>query len=103
MKYNLVLTDPAEQDLIALTNDIIKKHGKTSFAQKLINQFAETIEELEKTPFNNALVTDEKLVTNGVRTLMFNQQIVFYIASEKDKTVSIVRVLDCRRNWDTLL
>jgi|GEM_PF-2649298 Plasmid stabilization system protein len=103
MKYNIVLTEPAEQDLIEITGDIMKKHGKTSVAQKLVNQLADTIDELEKTPFSNALVSDEKLVTSGVRTVMLNKQIVFYIASEKEKTVSIVRVLDSRRNWDTLL
>jgi plasmid stabilization system protein ParE len=103
MKYNIVLTEPAEQDLIEITGDIFKKHGKSSLAQKLMNQFAITIDDLEQTPFNHALVSDEKLVTNGVRTIMMDQHIVFYIASEKDKTVSIVRVLDFRRNWDTML
>ncbi|MEA4923705.1 MAG: type II toxin-antitoxin system RelE/ParE family toxin [Syntrophomonadaceae bacterium] len=103
MKYDIVLTEPAHKDLIEITGDILKKHGQTSLAQKLVNQIADTIDDLEKTPFRHALVSDEKLVTNGVRTVMLDNQIVFYIASEQDKTVSIVRILDFRRNWDTLL
>jgi len=101
--YDIIITGAAEQDLIEITNYIIKKHGETPFARKVINKIGDAISNLEKLPFNHALVNDEKLVTTGIRKVMIDNYIVFYIASEKDKTVSIVRVLNIRRNWDDLL
>lgn len=102
MKYNVVLTEPAEQDLGEITGDIFKKHGK-SFNQKLINRINDIINSLQKIPFNNMLVSDERLVTTGIRTVTIDNYLIFYIASEKDKTVSIVRILSFRRNWAHLL
>ena len=101
--YDIIITEPAEQDLREITDDIVKEHKETLFTQKTINNIADVIYNLDAIPFSNALVSDEKLVTTGIRKLMIGRYIVFYIASEKDKTVSVVRILNFRRNWDNLL
>lgn len=99
--YDIIITVPAEQDLREITNDIIKKQRETML--KEINKIGDAIYNLDKTPFGNALVNDERLVTIGIRKVMIDKHIIFYIASEKDKTVSVIRILRLRRNWANAL
>ncbi|SPF46518.1 Addiction module toxin, RelE/StbE family (fragment) [Candidatus Desulfosporosinus infrequens] len=58
---------------------------------------------LEEMPQRNALVADERLSTAGIRKLLVDNYIIFYVISEKEKTVMIIRILYGRRDWLTLL
>lgn len=99
--YDIIISAPADQDLREISGDIVKKHPEKW--QKEINNIGATIHNLDKIPFSNALVSDERLVTAGIRKVLIDKYIVFYIASEKDKTVSVIRILNLRRNWANLL
>ncbi len=101
--YDIIITGPAEQDLCEITDEMVGRHQKIAFTEKAISAIGDIIDKLATTPFNNALVSDEKLVTTGIRKVIIDNYIIFYIASEKDKTVSVVRILNFRRNWDNLL
>lgn len=101
--YDIVITGPAEQDLREITDDIVKKHKETTFTQKAIDKIGDAINNLDKIPFSHSLVSDEKLVTTGIRKIIIDRYVVFFIASEKDKTVSVVRILNLRRQWANLL
>jgi toxin ParE1/3/4 len=101
--YDVIITGPAEEDLSGITCDIARKHLETPLAEKVISALGNIIGNLAETPFNHALVSDEKLVTTGIRRVMIHNYVVFYIASEKDKTVSVVRILNFHRYWENLL
>ena len=101
--YDIIITGPAEQDLYEIKGDMVGRHQKREFTEKAISAIGDIIDNLATTPFNNALVSDEKLVTTGIRKVIIDNYIVFYIASEKDKTVSVVRILNSRRYWANLL
>ena len=101
--YDVIITGPAEEDLSVITNDMVRKHEEMPCIEKVIRAIGDIIGNLAKNPFNHALVSDEKLVTTGIRKVMIDNYIVFYIASEKDKTVSVIRILNFRRYWDKLL
>lgn len=102
-EYSVFITAPGEQDLHEITQDIVNKYKGTPLAGKTVKKLGDTISGLDKSPFRNVLVNDEKLVTAGVRKIIMDNYIVLYIASEKDKTVSVVRILNLRRNWADLL
>lgn len=101
--YDIIITGPGEQDLREITDDIVKKREEKLFALKEINKIGDAIYNLDNIPFSNSLVSDERLVTTGIRKIIIDKYIIFYIASEKDKTVSIIRILSLRRNWADLL
>ena len=42
---------------------------------------------LEEMPLRNALVADERLSTAGIRNLLVDNYIIFYVISEREKTV----------------
>ncbi len=54
-------------------------------------------------PTRHAVVADEELALQGIRKLIMNNYIVFYVVSEENATVTVVRILYGRRNWINLL
>ncbi len=54
-------------------------------------------------PLINALVNDHRLAQMGIRSIYVDNYIVFYIVVKETKTVTIIRVLYGRRNWQNVL
>ncbi|WP_205516832.1 type II toxin-antitoxin system RelE/ParE family toxin [Paenibacillus sp. SYP-B3998] len=52
-------------------------------------------------PFRNGLVRNERLAVNGIRHLLVDSYIVFYVISKKEETVTIIRILFGKRNWSS--
>lgn len=99
--YDISITAPAEQDLREIAEYSVKKNKEKPL--KKVNSIGDAIYNLDKVPFSNSLVSDERLVTAGIRKVILDNHIIFYIASEKDKTVSVIRILNLCRNWAQLL
>jgi toxin ParE1/3/4 len=72
-------------------------------ARKIIGRIAEAASHLEQMPFRNGLVRDARLAANGIRHLFIDSYIVFYVISEKEETVTIIRILYGKRHWSSLL
>lgn len=102
-KYSIVITEPAESDLIQITSYIAKELKEPELAGKLIDRIGNTILSLEEMPFRNNLVIDDRLSSQGVRKILVDNYIVFYIVSEESKIVTIVRILYSRRDWMSLI
>ena len=58
---------------------------------------------LAEMPTRYAMVADEHLAAQGIRKLPVENYIVFYVVSEQDKTVTVIRILYGRRDWEQLL
>ncbi|GAA0605709.1 type II toxin-antitoxin system RelE/ParE family toxin [Virgibacillus siamensis] len=101
--YHLVITEPAETDLKEIADYIAKELLEPTVAKQLIAKISESIFELERIPKRHALVDDERLASQGIRKLLVDNYIVFYMASEKDTSVYIIRILYGRRNWISML
>lgn len=102
-KYNIEITEPAERDLFEIGNYIAKELLEPGIAAKVVNKIAENVFELEEMPLRNALVADERLAQQGIRKVVVDNFIVFYIVSEERKTVIIIRILYGKRDWMNLL
>jgi plasmid stabilization system protein ParE len=63
-------------------------------AQNLLASFGEAVFVLKKMPYRNALVRDERLAS---------QYIVFYVVTEMNDSVTIIRILNGKREWNKLL
>ncbi|MEC0230184.1 type II toxin-antitoxin system RelE/ParE family toxin [Paenibacillus alba] len=102
-KYHLVITELAEADLRKITDYIANELLEPTTARKMITRIAEPIFQLEQMPFRNGLVRDERLAANGIRHILVDSYIVFYVISEKEETVTIIRILYGKRQWSSLL
>jgi toxin ParE1/3/4 len=72
-------------------------------ALRVVARIGEAILGLEQLPLRNALVHDERLANQGMRMLIVDNYIIFYVVSEQDKIVIVVRILYGKREWTNLL
>jgi len=101
--YYIQITEPAEKDLYEIGAYLLKELLEPETARKVISKIANGINSLEDMPLRNALVADERLAYKGIRKIMVDNYIVFYIVTEENKTVTIIRILYGRRDWMNLL
>lgn len=102
-KFNIEITKPAENDLFGIGRYISRELLEPETAQKVVSKIAEGIISLEDMPLRNALVEDERLAYKGIRRIMVNNYIIFYLVNEDSKIVTIIRILYGRRDWINLL
>jgi toxin ParE1/3/4 len=103
LTYRIVITDLAEVDLRNIADYIANELLDPSTARKMIAKIAEAVFQLEQMPFRNGLVRDERLAASGIRHILVDSYIVFYVVSEKEETVTIIRILYGKRQWSSLL
>lgn len=101
--YRLVITELAEADLRGIANYIANELLEPTTARKMIARIAEAIFQLEQMPFRNGLVRDERLAAEGIRYLPVQSYIVFYVISNNEETVTVIRILYGKRQWKSLL
>lgn len=99
MMYNIVITNPAENDLYEIGRYISTELLEPETAQRVISRIADAITNLENMPYRNVLVNDTRLAQMGIRHLLVDNYLVFYTVAEEIKTVTIIRVLYNRRDW----
>lgn len=101
--YNVLITEPAEADLRGIAAYIALELKEPLTAQNLVGKIGESIFELAKMPYRYALVNDERLSSQGIRMLLVDHYIVFYVVSERNDSVTIIRILYGKREWNKIL
>jgi toxin ParE1/3/4 len=101
--FKVVVTDPAAQDLQDIADYIAKDLREPATAKKQLSQIREAVLNLAEFPTRHALVADDALAALGYRMLVVDNYLVFYITSDAEDTVTIVRVLSSRRDWMSIL
>lgn len=101
--YDVKITEPAERDLYEIGAYISKELLEPTTAKEVISKIAKAVNSLEEMPLRNALVADESLALKGIRKIIVDNYIIFYVVDEENKTVIVIRILYSRRNWIDLL
>ena len=101
--YNIQITESAEKDIYEIGSYISKELLEPETAKKVVSEMAKGIITLEDMPLRNAIVADDRLAYKGIRKILIDNYIVFYIVTEESKTVMIIRILYNRRDWLNLL
>lgn len=101
--YKVFMTGSAASDLQNISNYISKNLKEPETALKTMNKIKVVTMGLEYMPHRHELVSDERLYTQGIRKIIVDNYIIFYIISEIDKRVIIVRMLYGRRDWINIL
>lgn len=102
-KYQLDITKRAEKDLRSISEYIAIELMEPITARNTIAQISEAIFELEQLPFRHGLVRDERMAGNGIRRMIVDSYLVFYVVSDRAETVTILRILYGKRQWEALL
>lgn len=101
--YSVVITAHAEKDLLGITDYIADSLREPITAKRQLLRIKETVMGLSDYPTRHSLVLDENLAAKGYRFATADNYLIFYIVSPVEKTVTIIRVLYNRRDWQSLL
>ncbi len=97
------MTEPAANDLQSISGYIADELLEKAIAKKLIGKIKDAVMSLADMPSRHALVGDQRLAAQGIRKLIVENYIVFYVITAKDETVTVIRILYGRRDWEHLL
>ena len=103
MKYSILITPSAEHDIVEAADNIEFTLFNPAAADDLLDKTEEAINKLSSMPEKHALVDDPVLASWGIRMIVIENYLAFYVIDEGNKTVSIVRFLYGKRNWLSIL
>jgi plasmid stabilization system protein ParE len=102
-KYKVVITEPAEHDLIDIAGYIALELKEPQTTKKLIARIKKAILASDEFPHRQATIDPEIIGIPEIFYFTVESYIVFYHAWEKDKSVHILRILYGKRDWQHLL
>lgn len=103
MKYLTHITKQAEHDMDDAAAYIAYTLLNPQAAYNLLTKVRADVATLADFPQRNALVDDAILASCGIRFIAINNYLAFYVISENDTTVHIIRFLYAKRNWAHIL
>jgi len=101
--FRLIITDTAAEDFSKIISYRKNELSFPNSAEILIKKVRTETSKLKELPYLFPHVKDEILATKGIRKLSINNILIFYIVSEIDKEVTIIRILHAKRDWINLL
>ena len=101
MSYNLLITKTARNDLIDAANYIEYSLKNPIAADNFLDAIEEHIDKLTVFPDKHPVVDDPVLASWGIRFIVVNNYMVFYIVD--NSTVRVIRILYGKRNWVSIL
>lgn len=102
-EYSLNFTSRAEEDLDEIYGYITNNLFAPEAAGNLMDKIETNIMRLKAFPYSGTFVLDETLKKRGYRKLIVDNYMVFYLASEQECQVIIMRILYGARNYQTIL
>lgn len=101
--YRVIITEKAIKDIMEISEYISITLLDDEAAKKLVEKMEIAIQSLADTPKRNALLKDKELCLKGIRRIIVGNYIIFYICSDKDLLVSVIRVLYNKREWENII
>jgi len=102
-EYRILISKKAENDINNIIDYIVFELKNKNAAINLNIKFKEVILLLKEMPQRHPLVQENYLYKQGYRKIIVENFIIFYLISEVNNTVNIIRILSNRRNWIELL
>lgn len=103
MKYDVVIEPIAQNDLTEIFGYISSTLHEEESARNVYNAIKNEMLSLENMPFRYPTIDEEPYRTMGVKCAPVKNYLIFYMASEKDAAVYILRITYNRREWKNLL
>lgn len=99
-KYEIVYTVEAEADLLSIQYYISSVLNAPMTAQKQVKKIVIAIKKLEHMPLRHRLYQEEPWHSRGLRFLIVDNFLVFYVVAEQNNIVAIIRIMYGKRNID---
>ncbi len=103
MSYQVHITSTAEHDIMRTADYIEFTLKNPNAADNLLDAVTEQIGSLADLPQKFRLVDDPVLASWGIRFVIINNYLAFYIIDEEKQTVIIVLFLYQKSNWTSIL
>lgn len=103
MKYKVIRTDKADEQLRGIIFYIADDSGSVDIALDCLNKIEESISRLEDFPMSGSIPRYSILRKQGYRVLIVEKYLVFYKVNESEKTVIIYAVVDGRQEYLNLI
>ncbi len=102
-EYTIFMTQVASDDLRGITAYITNELREPAVAKRIIAKIKEVVMSLKTMPNRYSMIDEESLAIKGIRKTIVDNYIIFFIVSEENNTVTIIRILYDRRDWVNLL
>ena len=101
--YKLEFLPIARQDAADIVRYISHDLCNTPAAEKLAVELIKASDGIPKFPYANAAYTPIKPLKHEYRKLLVQNYIIFYWIDEKEKVVTVARIIYARRDYKKLL
>ena len=103
MNWMINYSSQAKEDLESVYEYIAFRLFSPEAAKHKVKRITEAIGKLKDFPFMYKLYEDEPWKTKGLRVFSVSDFIIFYMADEEARTISIVRIIYGGRNLEKQL
>ena len=101
--YNLEYLPAALRDMAEIAEYISKELKNPQSAVRLAEKFIEKAETLRTFPYGNQVYQPIRPLKYEYRKIIVDHYLMFYTVDEKSKTITIMRVIYARRNYEDIL
>lgn len=103
MKYKILRTDKAEEQLREIIFYIADDSGDVDIALGYLDKIEAAINRLQDFPESGSIPRYSILKKQGYRVVIVERHLVFYKINEVDKAVIIYAIVDGRREYRNLI
>lgn len=103
MKYKVLRTDKAEEQLRDIIYYIADDSGDIDIALGYLDKIETSINRLQEFPESGSIPRYSILKKQGFRVVIVERHLVFYKINETDKAVIIYAIVDGRREYRNLI
>ena len=99
MKYSVILTDTAKQDLREIAFWIADQSKDIEIAKKFVNELREECKKLDNFPNTGAFPNDRILRSFGYRFVVYKDYLIFYLTDEQKKVVNVMAIFNSKKDY----
>ena len=103
MKYRIIRTDKADEQLRDIIFYIADDSGSIDVALIYLNKLENAINRLEEFPMSGSEPRYSILRKQGYRVLIVERHLVFYKVNDNEKIVTIYAIVDGRQEYKNLI
>lgn len=103
MRYKVIRTDKADEQLREIIFYIADDSGSVDIALKYLDKIEKAIKRLEDFPMSGSIPRYSILRKQSYRVLIAERHLVFYKVNEDEKVVTIYAIVDGRREYRNLI
>ncbi len=103
MKYKIVRTDKADDQLREIIYYIADDSGSIDVALNYLNKIEKAIDRLNDFPMSGSLPKYSILRKQGYRVLIVERHLIFYKVNCNERIVTVYAIVDSRQEYKNLI